>query len=130
MFVNFTRQVDPLESLENSPFKFYLTGSRFFGNNRKSSDYDFFAVYCTDVEEFLQREGFRNISLVETNYFGTDGIKGLYRNSNVDVQLVSDPELKARVQEVLKNSEQFMNAGKPNRKVMWSLALEFAVSMK
>ena len=44
--------------LTNSDFKYYLTGSRYFGNETKNSDWDFFVEYEPDVIEELKSLGF------------------------------------------------------------------------
>lgn len=43
---------------ETKDFNFYLTGSRFFGNNSPNSDWDFFAVQSFSLKKWLRENGF------------------------------------------------------------------------
>ena len=120
---------DPLRSLNNSAFKFYLTGSRFFGNNRPTSDYDFFTQNNEDTEEYLIAEGFTSMQVVDTRYRGIEGIVKIYRKGNVDVHFVDNAVLKNKIQHVLKDLDLFISANRRVRKVMWTLALRIGLAL-
>ena len=89
--------------LIKSDLNFYLTGSRFFGNVTATSDYDYFVKDCPEVEEFLKAnkfkaEGESYPSLVTTN------CSRVFRRGIVHVQLVENPELKNKIQNILRES--------------------------
>jgi len=91
-----------IRKLENSPIKFYLTGSRFFSTHDENSDWDFFTLDSLDARNFLKNIGFVKTSdstyetdpLIDTIYMHTE--------ANIHVQIVKDVELKNAVQERLR----------------------------
>ena len=47
-----------LKALEQGPYEFFLTGSRYFGGCRANSDYDFFVQDNEAIEPYLRSLGF------------------------------------------------------------------------
>lgn len=47
-----------LKALEQGPYEFFLTGSRYFGGYRDGSDYDFFVQESEGVESYLRAMDF------------------------------------------------------------------------
>lgn len=47
-----------MKAMEDCDYEFFLTGSRFFGGYRDTSDYDFFVKESEEVEHFLRNMGF------------------------------------------------------------------------
>jgi hypothetical protein len=96
-----------LAAMLTDDIKFHLTGSRFWGNERSDSGWDFFVQYNTEgIQEFIQHYGFYEIKLNEaqrqcgiTEMFGlttTNGVK-------ISLQLVADYDHKQLAQNFLKN---------------------------
>jgi len=103
--------IDPLlrgdfRALEKATDHCYLTGSRFFGNQRQDSDYDFFAQYSKELENYLQNIGFTKIKKF-SNYGGDPMMLSVWEGPSglVHVQLVKDCAIKRRVQQILKHSK-------------------------
>jgi len=57
-----------LSQIETSSFKFFLTGSQFFGNTTKESDYDFFVREDDSLYDWLEGLGFE----MQGNDYGPD----------------------------------------------------------
>jgi len=92
-----------LDQLAMSEIKFYLTGSRFFGNYKAASDYDFFALNSPATIKFLESCDFETVKEY-ANYSQTI-VKGLYVSNShelIHVQLYDDPELRNTLQIKLK----------------------------
>ena len=100
-----------IQCLHESNYDFHITGSRFFGGIHDDSDWDFMCSSSTEVEEFLTRLGFENISAEEYN--GDETIDKVFRFGTVDVQLIHNLERKLYVQGLLK---QLYPAGLPGDK--------------
>lgn len=93
-----------LIALDVSEFDFYLTGSRYFGNVRPKSDWDFFVDDSQKVREFLGSEGFIEQPLWRSEYLDQN-TSAVFRKNGVDIQLVKDIQMKHVAQEILKKSE-------------------------
>lgn len=94
--------------LRYAHLKFYLTGSRFFGTHRRSSDYDLFVERSHQAFQYLISLGFqpRLPDLMEElmeKYVGDPQICDVYERGKVQVQIVHDAELKMLAQEYLKS---------------------------
>lgn len=118
-----------LHSLSNN---FQLTGSRFFGNEKADSDYDFFVQHKFDLVEILLRFGFEDIkqkTLLGGGYDGKQFITILeYKTFDVpiQVQMVDYFSQKLNVQRRLKANLTFFNTlTKEQRKELWGLMLGF-----
>lgn len=98
MFHNFQAPPDILLGMQNSEFKFHLTGSTYFRGAGK--DLDFFVEDSNNIRSFLQSLGFKRRS---SNYIDCNCIEVWRKDESIDVQIVYNAELKQRVQEKFKN---------------------------
>ena len=91
-----------LNKLRMSSHKFFLTGSRFFGNVHEGSDWDFFAQDSQELRIFVRDLGLHHDSEAE-EYFDSQCVK-VYRNFNerIDIQLVRDCKRKELAQEMIR----------------------------
>ena len=96
---------ETIKSLENSKFNFYLTGSFKLGNNRYSSDVDFFVEYNEEVDEFLKLLKF--VKYISHSSYLDILTKEVYRSQvtlpNIDIQVVYNAEVKLMAQNKLNN---------------------------
>lgn len=119
-----------ISKLNNSEFKFFLTGSQYFGCQTKDSDIDFFCQYSNNVKLFLDRLGFEEIG---NEYLEDDHIRYVMRHEflNIDVQLVNDAMLKNIAQEFLmKRPQLYRCTGEVAKANLWRLAYEYAKTVK
>ena len=100
-----------LAEMEKSDIEFHLTGSRFFGIARIDSDYDFYALLSNGNEAWLREHGFRDITLDGNDYMGyfaqriaNNNVAKIYRKGRIDVQLVTDIELKSNIQSLIREA--------------------------
>jgi len=111
-----------IKLLENSEFKFYLTGSRFFGGYTANSDYDYFAKATDPVRHYLSWLGFDE-DTISMDYFPADANTTAVFTSpckKIQVQLQYDVEAKLRIQSIIKSSiPQFQFFEKYVRKSIW-----------
>ena len=103
-----------LIEIYNSDHGFALTGSRFFGNHNDNSDYDFFANYEKKVIDFLERLGFKQIT-VDT--YRDSQIVRIYRRhfesqGDIDIMLVHSFRIKAQAQHILSTLQLDWNSVK------------------
>ena len=121
--LNETQQV--LRALEDSPFEFYLTGSRFFGNFRQDSDYDFFVD--ENIVPWLIENGFER--LPTHNYLDLLTVS-VFQKGNVHIQVVKDVVLKSRVQQLIKETIPgiYFTFNKTNHSLLWNLVIKAATS--
>ena len=99
------KDLNTLESLEHPVF---ITGSRFFGDWSKTSDYDFFIQYDKRVESALLNAGFVKNDVPNMNrYMGDPSLVKLLGgpSGSVHVQLVEDAVKKNRVQHILRTAK-------------------------
>jgi len=123
--VNFEGTV--LYNLINSTFAFHLTGSRFFKVQTKISDWDFFVKYEESVITFLIDLGFKETNI---SSYSDRGVVAVYRHhEGVDVQLVKDPSLRQRIQEVFKSSGNIPHKENQKATETWNFAYDIAMSM-
>ncbi len=121
-----------LTFLHSLPNHFQLTGSRFFGNEKADSDYDFFVQHNFNLVETLIRFGFEDIkqkTLLGGGYDGKQFITILeYKTFDIpiQIQLVDYFSHKLNVQYRLKSNLSFFNSlTKEQRKEIWGLMLGF-----
>ena len=119
-----------IKSLTDSPFQFYLTGSRFFGGATRDSDWDFFTKYTPEVLGYLSAMGFEkdfdssyDDPSVDAVYYGYCEHQG--HRVKVDVQLVNDAYAKLEVQKALSTCwpSGLSHFDKETRKAIWKAAL-------
>lgn len=129
-----------LDRMQNSSYKFHLTGSRFFGKATQVSDWDFFCENSQEIRNFLRDLGFRELS--KTKRFGKDAVKVTsyefaYVDQNVaevwrhklyqiDVQLQKDVGLKLTAQNILKEILPCVGLAKEQRFKLWNAAFRAA----
>ena len=113
-----------LEAMEQAPFEFHLTGSRFFETASQDSDWDFFVESDPDLPAWLEANGFELES--DSDYVST-GISEVWINEpwRVHIQIISDARLKADVQEAMRDSGyagRMYRMSKDDRKALWNFA--------
>ena len=109
MLCNENRITDILETIRNSPFEFYLTGSRFFSSHvPENSDWDFFvqdlfsdlSLGLPSIYSWLDQNGF--IKKEFHPYVDGDNTAEVWERGNVDIQIVKDAKKKNKIQEMAK----------------------------
>lgn len=120
-----------LLKMDQPPFSFYLTGSRFFGNPDEHSDYDFFVLDSEEVREFLQNLGFRNKTV--SRYLLPDmkefqDLNDVWTFQDlIDVQLLKETFFKKKAQNILETMPGgFRNVYYSKRKDAWNWAFRVA----
>jgi hypothetical protein len=137
MQVGKTNQLDQaLADLESTPQQFYLTGSRFFGNDGPNSDYDFFTQDTRSIRTILTQLGYEKLSwysyeggpldnncaVVYRKYVCSRRIFDDPHNTNIDIQLQKDVGKKMRAQEELKKSNILLfQRNKTTVHMLWTL---------
>lgn len=122
-----------VETLNGSSFKFHLTGSRYFGGVKVESDWDLFIEESEEVIQFLSSIGFE---MDFESFYDDPSVIAVYygycihhdRRVKVDVQLVSNAELKLEVQRVLQQCwpSGMSHFDKLTSRAIWKVALEVA----
>lgn len=121
-----------LEAIWASEYTFYQTGSRFLGTAKGRSDHDFFALECDEILTLLKLLEFVELKPNQTKYGLDPGVKSVWRKAKVDIQLVEDPELRSKMQNVIKDSglgKLFIDSSMPKKKVdciVWRAAWQLA----
>lgn len=116
-----------LKALEDSnSFEFFLTGSRFFGGFTEVSDYDFFTMESSGVEEFLISLGFTLDS--DLSYLDDPTFSKVFtfeeENGKVQVQLIRPRELsrKMLIQRLLRTKyPEGLPGDKVQKRELWQL---------
>lgn len=116
--VNSSRTLTAMDEISKSSYSFYLTGSRFFGNNTACSDIDLMVAYNDGLVSFLTNLGFVTVR----NRYDDSSINGVYSLyesvlvkdgakleavKTIDVQVICSDEWldrKIRAQEALRRS--------------------------
>ena len=117
-----------LKAMEDSQFEFFLTGSRYFGGYHEGSDYDFFVLESTGVEEWLRAKDFHLD--MESQYENDPTFAKVFSLKTdigwIQVQLIKPEEFKRKqvVQRLLYN--RYGKNGLPGDKIakceLWRLA--------
>lgn len=119
--LNLTPAPQVVETLDKSPFKFYLTGSRLFGGKRAGSDFDYVVQDNPAVEQLLQQAGF--LQMRYTFYTTDCDVRVVYRHlskdGQVDVQLVGDIKHRLQIQEALRDTDALYGLSKDRRARVW-----------
>jgi len=111
--------------LERAPFPVYLTGSRFFGTEVPSSDWDFFTADSPATRAYLQKEGFTE---PRTKQYASPDVVTVFRKvgrgtPGFDVQIVKDVTVKSAVQQMLKTTGMLTaRTSKAKAREIWTLA--------
>jgi hypothetical protein len=103
----------------------FLTGSRYFGNPSKSSDWDFYTDELNDEQKlFLEELGFEKDNKDLSELFG--GVKEVFHHpDDVHVLVVSQVKWRTQVQETVR--EFFPNGYTDKRNYasgIWSMAVK------
>ena len=113
--------------LQASEFKFYYTGSKFFGGMTEKSDIDFFTQDSKEVRKFLEDNGF---SLDESNSYSEKGCSAVYEyysHPRIHVQVVGGVNIKIDAQNLLLASGVRMSSiPKISRRYVWDVAIGLA----
>ena len=146
-----------INSLHESIFEFYLTGSHYFGNTTKNSDWDFFTEYSLDSMSFLLSKGFKKdegahysdrlcsgvftwkptmpADFYDQGYHesiadAAECFDRLSRSSHVQIQLVSNAALKETVQFFLKRTvDKSVFSNKETVTGIWNFGIGVALAM-
>jgi len=89
-----------ITEMENSNFKFFLTGSRFFGTHHENSDWDFFVEDSPQIRKVLENWGF----VEENKYHYFDMLTNIvyaHKQANIHVQCVKNARIKEHIQNSL-----------------------------
>lgn len=92
-----------LDKLATSTYTFYLSGSRFFGTNRPSSDWDYF-VQMPMSEGYKLHDELRSFGFTKrytTNYLDLNTLE-VWSCDHVDVQIVANVPFKRAAQMAFK----------------------------
>ena len=90
-----------------APFPFFLTGSRFFGEETEVSDWDFFAQYSKEIRLWLDQHGFVVLSSDYWSSVSWDvsysdlNMSLVLQRMNVQVQLQRNVSAKRHVQDII-----------------------------
>lgn len=125
---------DVLVAIVEAPFKFHLTGSRFFGYENDDSDWDFFIGIITaqtrPVRKWLLENGFFHELNDHYNSPPFDPLNDAlqvwrHHTVNVHIQIVSDARKKLRTQEAINNVPGIANLlralPKEQRSLIWKM---------
>jgi predicted nucleotidyltransferase len=128
-----TIPADIIETFNESKHTFYLTGSRYWGNAHKNSDWDFFVEMDEEVKSMLKSIGFERLS----NHIAyvddiqcTDVYEKYVSSKNggdvlIQVQMVASAEIKNLIQEKLYQMYPGGLGNKSEAKIIWKNAFEF-----
>ena len=113
------------ELLEEAPFEFHLTGSRFFGGARVDSDWDFFVQAGPEVVGWLDAHGFRETDGSLAGY-NDPNISIVFERDDTHVQVVKDAKLKLWLQDLLNEVGVLNknNSAKMRERAVWTTLYE------
>ena len=87
-----------IQTLMNSADLFYLTGSRFFGNHKPNSDYDFFVKDSHEVHTQLIHMGF-SLQMAE-DYINDSSFMAIYvlslDSEIIQIQVIKESEFQTK----------------------------------
>ncbi len=115
-----------MDSMQQSEFEFHLTGSRFFGFAKSSSDHDFFVQESDEVKSFLRSLGFQ-LNL-DAQYIGDPTFVEVFEliteEGVIQVQLIKQSEYsrKQLIQRLLKSQyPKGIPGDKSQKRELWHL---------
>ena len=117
-----------LSDLAVAPYRFHLTGSRFFGGAKINSDWDFFAAESDDIKDFLVSREFQRIERDEI--YCDRGMAQVYHHPrlNVHIQLVNDVKSRLTAQRILTvnySNGTWVNMSKFEQRGAWDRVLGY-----
>ena len=105
------------------PYKFHLTGSRYFGGYNEHSDTDYFVQNQRYLETDLKDLGFTRVISRQTDYQDRDCISIWHHElAAIHIQIVKDAEKKLKIQQQLKKSTVLSHIPKEKRYLIWDMA--------
>jgi hypothetical protein len=118
--------ISVVSTLQESPYMFYLTGSRAgLGTPREDSDWDFFTQDNDEVREWLRNQGYR---LHSVGYTDDPQIATVFRfdgsTISVDVQLIVDVSKKQRAQAAINKHHAIYGLNKHDARRVWKAMYE------
>lgn len=116
---------DLIRKLSHSYYKFYLTGSRYFGFSEADSDWDFFTGDTPGVIDYLKVSGFTRISM-KPEWLGQNTVGIWKHDCKVEIAVQKDVEMKKKAQEYLKENliPRLKAAERFKRNEIWDIAYE------
>lgn len=127
-----TPKNSPLATLMASKYKFFLTGSHFFGGITDKSDFDFFVqegsdVLGMDIEFWLvNHQGYENI--LKRHIYNDMETVAVYRKKGewgqIDIQIVKDADTKYKAQRLIKHKMMWLyeKLSKEKRNRLWDFS--------
>ena len=115
-----------ITQLLESPFPFYMAGSKYFRYDSASSDTDLVVEYSTAVVEFIEQLGF--MQLKDLRWRNVD-VVGIYLLDHIHIQVVIDIHKRLDVMETIqkhlapKEIKQLFSKGDLCNR-LWDLCLE------
>lgn len=121
--------ISPFETIRKltfSNYKFYLSGSRYFGYSKPDSDWDFFVQ--SDGERlwvYLKKHGFKRLSM-NPEWFD-DMCEAIFSHeSGVHVACVTNSDMKKHAQGYILNNpkllEELKHSNRDTRRLVWNEA--------
>lgn len=132
MIIGMKTEFNVINKLHESKFNFYLTGSRYFGNDNDLSDWDFFVqepqanYQCVDLVNHLLEIGFIGISKSLAGYDDSQCVeifRYLRNGLQIDIQVVRCAETKNEIQKCIRDcfNVTYANMKKVERRELWKL---------
>ena len=120
-----------LAVLQKRPEMFYLTGSRYFDTINSTSDWDFFVGYSEKLMNDLVDIGFHEPTTGYPDCLTRLVLSKTENGTKYDIQLVTNPEAKEKVQSIIKERGYKVPVNKVARGAFWTLCLTLVLrSMK
>ena len=102
---------------------FYLTGSRYFDTINSTSDWDFFVGYSEKLMNDLVDIGFHEPTTGYPDCLTRLVLSKTENGIKYDIQLVTNPEAKEKVQSTIKEQGYKVPVNKVARGAFWTLCL-------
>jgi hypothetical protein len=119
---------DVLYKMASSPYKFHLTGSRFMGQEKPNSDWDFITEFSPELMEFLETNGFYKMG---SSAYNESKYLHSIRQVRVDgtqIQIQITRLLPTRLfarDEITKMKHVHVHMNTTERNVLWNLISEY-----
>lgn len=109
-----------LKEMDESPFDFWGTGSR-FSSGRTSGDFDFFTEDSANVVCFLKMLGFH----VSGEGYNDSLVNAVLKHpTGIHVQLTMDVELKKEARNFIAASNMEYSVPKEQRRALWNMVIK------
>jgi hypothetical protein len=123
-----------IASLTTSNIAFHMTGSRYFGNFSRNSDYDFFCQDTNDARKFVKElcGGYRVDIVAVPNSYLDYLTTTVFRVSEctpyIDIQMVMSVKMKLVARDTIKAMGLILPHGGQSAQNCWQLAIAAAVA--